>query len=121
MEISYDEFLELVCNIPDNPGAEMECPVTQTLNLIQGKWIEHILFYLCKKNSARFGEIHKSHPKMSKTMLSAVLKQLEQDGLVIRQQYNEIPPHTEYSLTEDGKALMPVFYEMFKWGDKHFK
>ena len=43
------------------------------------------------------------------TMLSSILKQLETDNLVIRQHFNEIPPHTEYSLTESGKALMPIF------------
>lgn len=52
-------------------------------------------------------------------MLSSVLRKLEADGLVMRQQYNEIPPRTEYSLTESGKALMPIFYEMFKWGLKY--
>ena len=117
MEITYEEFLVLVRTKADNSDSDSnsECPVTQTLNLIQGKWVLNILFYLCRTDSARFGEIHKSHPKMSKTMLSSVLKQLERNGLVIRHQFNEIPPHTEYSLTENGKALMPIFYEMFKW------
>lgn len=120
MEISYEDFLDILTNTPDNFSESSKCPVTQTLNLIQGKWVEHILFYLCKKRSARFGEIHKAYPNISKTMLSSVLKQLEQEGLVIRRQFNEIPPHTEYSLTDDGKALMPIFYEVFKWGTKHF-
>ena len=70
----------------------------------------------CKKGTSRFGEIHKENPQVSKTMLSTMLKQLEADGLVIRQQHNEMPPRTEYSLTESGKDLMPIFYEMYKWG-----
>lgn len=119
MELSYVEFLNHLQNTPDNPMPESKCPVTQTLNLIQGKWVAYILFYLCKKKSARFGEMHKAYPKISKTMLSSVLKQLELEGLVVRQQFNEIPPHTEYTLTESGNALMPIFYEMFKWGNKY--
>lgn len=96
------------------------CPVAQTLNLIQGKWKAHILYFLCRHKTARFGEIHKTHPKISKTMLSSVLKQLEQDGLVVKEQFNEIPPHTEYSLTEEGQRLMPIFNEIAMWGKKHF-
>lgn len=116
MEITYENFLKLLSESDYTSGGDGECPVTQTLNLLQGKWVEHILFYLCKKESARFGEIHNAYPNISKTMLSSVLKQLEQEELVIRKQFNEIPPHTEYSLTDAGKALMPIFYEMFKWG-----
>lgn len=119
MEISYQEFLHLIKRAFDTPQGQSACPVTKTLNVIQGKWREHILFFLCQKECSRFGEISKAHPQISKTMLSTVLKQLEADGLVIRRQYNEIPPRTEYSLTESGKELMPIFYEMFKWGTKY--
>lgn len=52
-------------------------------------------------------------------MLSTMLKQLEADGIVIRQQHNEMPPRTECSLTESGQELMPIFYEMYKWGAKY--
>jgi len=52
-------------------------------------------------------------------MLTATLRELETDGLVNRVQYNEIPPHVEYSLTEKGNDLLPIFYEIAKWGVKH--
>ena len=52
-------------------------------------------------------------------MLSASLKDLERDGLVTRRQYEEIPPRVEYSLTSKGADLMPVFYEMARWGLRH--
>lgn len=120
MDITYEDFLKLLKELSYTSDNDEECSIIQTLNMLQGKWVEHILFYLCKKESARFGEIHKAYPNISKTMLSTVLKQLEQDDLVIRKQFNEIPPHTEYSLTDDGKALMPIFYEMYKWGIHHF-
>ena len=49
-------------------------------------------------------------------MLTNSLRELEADGLVSRIQFNEIPPHVEYSLTEKGNALLPIFYEMTMWG-----
>ena len=49
-------------------------------------------------------------------MLASSLRELEKDGLVSRMQFNEIPPHVEYSLTEKGKGLLPVFYAMTEWG-----
>ncbi len=117
MEYSYDDFLALVSQSPENPDDNNI--VTQTLNLIQGRWVQHILFQLCRRGTCRFGELQKALPKISKSMLSSVLKQLETNGLVTRQQFNEIPPHTEYTLTEQGKDLMPIFYEIFRWGTKY--
>lgn len=52
-------------------------------------------------------------------MLTSVLRDLESLGIVNREQFNEIPPHVEYSLTEKGKALLPVFFELAKWGDAY--
>ena len=52
-------------------------------------------------------------------MLSSTLKELETDGLLTRTQFNEVPPHTEYSLTEAGRGLMRVFYELYKWQLKY--
>ncbi len=117
MEYSYEDFLELVSQSPDNPDENNI--VTQTLNLIQGRWVQHILFQLCRRGTCRFGELKKALPQISKSMLSSVLKQLESNGLVTRQQFNEIPPHTEYTLTPQGRELMPIFYEIFRWGTKY--
>lgn len=119
MDISYEEFMRGISETDDTKQDGEPCPVIKTLNLVQGKWKEHVLFFLCKKGTCRFGEIRKEYPQISVTMLTGVLKQLEADGIVIREQFNEIPPRTEYSLTEAGKALMPIFYEMFKWGKKY--
>jgi len=54
-------------------------------------------------------------------MLTKSLRELEDDGLIHREQFNEIPPHVEYSLTEMGRDLMPVFYSIMNWGFKHEK
>ena len=61
----------------------------------------------------------KAIPKITNTMLTSTLRDLERLGVVAREQFNEIPPHVEYSLTESGEALLPIFYEIAKWGDKY--
>lgn len=92
------------------------CPVHKALELFNGKWKTRILFELCKKESMRFGELKKAIPIVTNTMLSSTLKELEETGVIKREQFNEIPPHVEYSLTESGKALLPCFKELVKWG-----
>ena len=56
---------------------------------------------------------------ITNTMLTNALRELARDGLVVREQFNEIPPHVEYSFSEMGKDLLPVFYAMMIWGLKH--
>ncbi|MCM1577433.1 MAG: winged helix-turn-helix transcriptional regulator [Ruminococcus sp.] len=87
--------------------------------MLQGKWKLQIIYELCIKYPIRFGELKKNIGGITNTMLTASLRELEQDGLISRAQFNEIPPHVEYSLTEKGKALLPVFYEMTKWVFKY--
>lgn len=95
------------------------CPVTPLLLILQGKWKFQIIYELCIKDPIRFGELRKNMEGITNTMLTSSLRELEKDELVSRIQFNEIPPHVEYSLTEKGKALLPVFYEMTKWGFKY--
>ena len=78
-----------------------------------------ILYELCQKPSYRFGELKKAIPKITNTMLTATLRDLEELGIVTREQFNEIPPHVEYSLTDKGRALFPIFVEMAKWGEAY--
>lgn len=96
-----------------------ECPVKKTLDLFQGKWTLRIIYELSKKDSLRFGALKCAIPGISNTVLAATLKALEQEGLVSRTQFNEIPPHVEYSLTESSKALNSVFRAMSEWGSKY--
>lgn len=94
------------------------CCVLPVLGMLQGKWKTYILFELCKCDAIRFGELRKNLPEITNTMLTSSLRELEQDGLVSRIQYNEIPPRVEYSLTEKGQDLTPIFYEIYKYGMK---
>lgn len=68
------------------------------------------------QKSYAFWRIKKAIEGITNTMLTNSLRELEADGLVSRIQFNEIPPHVEYSLTEKGTALLPIFYEMTMWG-----
>lgn len=98
-----------------------DCPMRRTLELLSGKWRTHIIYELCKKPACRFGELQKAIPRITNTMLSSTLRDLESLGIVHREQFNEIPPHVEYSLTEKGKALLPAFFELAKWGETYLE
>ncbi len=92
-----------------------KCPVTAMLELIGGKW-KPVILYCIRSDKRRFGEIAARIPDISRKVLTEQLKELELDGLVVREQFKEIPPRVEYSLTELGKSLSPVLNEMEKWG-----
>ena len=95
------------------------CPIRGALELLNGKWRTHVLYELCRHPSLRFGEIKKAIPYITNTMLTSTLRDLEKLGIVAREQFNEIPPHVEYSLTDSGKDLLPIFYEIAKWSEAH--
>ena len=116
-ELSYEEYRKKVKEgILTDAG---NCPVTPLLLMLQGKWKFQIIYEMCIKDPIRFGELRKNIEGITNTMLTSSLRELEKDGLVSRIQFNEIPPHVEYSLTEKGKGLLPVFYAMTKWGFKY--
>lgn len=114
-ELTAEEYLNRVMNTE----VSERCPMRRTLELISGKWRTHIIYALCKNSPCRFGELKREVPGITNTMLTSTLRDLEALGIVHRQQFNEIPPHVEYSLTEKGKALLPVFTELAKWGENH--
>ncbi len=96
-------------------------PFAYAISLIEGKWKMHILFWLWKKGTMRYGELRKALESVSHKMLSNQLKELESDGLITRTEYPQVPPRVEYSLTETGLSLMPVLEELCHWGHSHFK
>lgn len=116
-DMNYQEYLDFVRHA--DSGISPQCPVCRTLELMNGKWRLIIIYELCKKESFRFGELKRAVPAITNTMLTTTLRDLEEIDFVKRVQYNEIPPHTEYSLTEKGKAFFPIFYEIAKWGETY--
>lgn len=115
-EMDYNEYLNFV---QTTVGFSTECPVCKTLELLNGKWRLVLIYELSKKESYRFGELKRAVPAITNTMLTNALRDLEEVGIVTRTQFNEIPPHVEYSLTEKGKAFFPIFYEIAKWGEMY--
>jgi DNA-binding HxlR family transcriptional regulator len=95
-----------------------QCPVTATLQLIGGRW-KTIILYTLTAGTKRFGEIAVRIPNISRKVLTEQLKELEADGLILREQYKEIPPRVEYTLTEMGKSLSSVFRELEIWGTEN--
>ena len=96
------------------------CPYATAQSLISGKWAVLILFYL-EEGPLRFNELLRKMPKMTHATLSVQLKNLEEKGLVARKQYDSIPPHVEYSLTEMGAKFHPVIEAIEKWGTEYIK
>ena len=90
-----------------------------TMSLIQGKYKMTILYTLMEFEVVRFNELKKYIRSISYKTLSSTLKELEADGLVHREEYPQIPPKVEYSLTERGKSLIPILDQMCAWGDAH--
>lgn len=93
----------------------VQCPVEATLDMIGGKWKGVILFRLTE-GTKRFGELRKLLPKITQRTLTQALRELEQDGLVHRRVYAEVPPKVEYSLTTLGRSLKPLLTRLKDWG-----
>ena len=90
-----------------------------TLSLISGKYKMTILYTLMEFGVVRFNEMKRYIRGISFKTLSATLKELEADGLVHREEYPQIPPKVEYSLTERGRSLIPILDQMCTWGEEH--
>jgi DNA-binding HxlR family transcriptional regulator len=98
---------------------EFFCPVTYTISVVGGKWKWIILYMIYRRETIRYGELKKKLPSIAHKTLSQQLKELEEGGLIHREQYNQIPPRVEYSLTEKGKSLIPILTLMAQWGEEH--
>jgi DNA-binding HxlR family transcriptional regulator len=91
-----------------------ECPVTYVMERIGGYWKPIILFHLLT-GSKRYSELKKSIPTITEKMLIQHLKQLEADGIIIREAKPVVPPYVTYRLSETGMGLRQVMYAMAKW------
>lgn len=94
------------------------CPVETTLMLIGDKWKVLILRDLMS-GTKRFGELKKSIGTVSQKVLTAQLRNMEENGLVTRKVYAEVPPRVEYSLTALGQSLKPILDSMQAWGEEY--
>lgn len=94
-------------------------PFRYTLSLIGGKWKMLILYIIADKQTIRYNELQRQIGKITYKTLSLQLKELQEDGLVRRKEYPQIPPKVEYSLSEKGKSLLTVLDAMCYWGQNN--
>ena len=94
------------------------CPVETTLTMISDKWKVLILRDLLT-GTKRFGELKKSLTGVSQKVLTSQLREMEENGLVARTAYTEVPPRVEYSLTPLGRSLKPIMDAMRVWGEQY--
>lgn len=103
-------------NYEGNIVSLSDVPFGYTLSMIGGKWRLIILYWLVEYESIRFNELYRKIGSITYKTLSTQLKQMEQDGLVIRKEYPQIPPKVEYSLSDKGRSLYPIMEAMCEWG-----
>ena len=94
----------------------LRCPMRFALEVVGGKWKLAIICALAEHSPARFNELRRKVAGITNVMLAQSLKDLEAYGLVDREQFNEIPPRVEYTLTGKGMSLMPALRNLAEWG-----
>lgn len=99
-------------------GIKTNCAVAICTHIIGGKWKPRILYYL-RKGKKRSGDLKKNIHGITDKMFSISLRELENDGLLTRKVFPEVPPRVEYQLTEVGSSIIPVIEKMADWGENH--
>ena len=102
------------------PSHARACPIEVVLHLLSGKWKPIILHHF-NQGTQRFGQLRRLLPDATPQMLTSHLRELENDGLVHREVYAQVPPKVEYSLTELGRSLGPVVGSMAQWGEAYIR
>lgn len=95
------------------------CGVEDTLGIFVGKWKPVILLLMMEMGTARFSEIQRTVPQITQKTLTKQLRDLEEEGIIDRVIYPEVPPRVEYSITDYGKTLQPLLNAMHEWGTAH--
>ena len=100
---------------PLAPDPTEDCPVTRCLAVIGGKW-KPVLLFAISNGVDRFGALRRAIPGITKQMLTQQLRELEEDGVLSRTVFAEVPPRVEYALTDRGRSLLSVVAAMRDWG-----
>lgn len=98
---------------------DLGCPLRLTMSLIESKWKTCILDGLRDGRAMRPSAIHKLLPEAAPRVLDIQLKEMMEDGLVVKTIYPELPPRSEYEITELGMTLLPIIDIMMRWGEEH--
>jgi DNA-binding HxlR family transcriptional regulator len=94
------------------------CSIDYAFRRVGGKYKGRILIYLWRNNVLRYGELRRHVIDITPKMLTQTLRELEEDELIRRVAFNELPPRVEYSLTDTGLRLVPFIHELKEWGDQ---
>lgn len=97
------------------------CPIRYTLDIVGGKWKLPIICLLASGNPIRYSSIKRKLDGITNMMLAQSLKELEAVGIVHREQYNEVPPRVEYTLTNKGSSIVPILMQLAEWGAEHMQ
>ena len=92
------------------------CPVLYTMSILGQRWKFPILWHLAEEGSLRYNELKRGIPLITNIMLTQSLRELENSYLIERKDFDTIPPHVEYSLSERGKTLIPILNSIHEWG-----
>ncbi|WP_181347006.1 helix-turn-helix domain-containing protein [Thalassobacillus sp. CUG 92003] len=95
------------------------CRVEDALSILVGKWKPIILLYLLQEGTKRFNELKRSMPDITQKMLTKQLRELEEEDIIARVVYPQVPPKVEYSITDYGRSLEPILEAMHEWGTNH--
>ena len=100
---------------------DIRCPLEYGLEVFGGKWNSRIICVLAAKEVLRYSELRKEMGNITDAVLSASLKELITNGIIIRKSYDEIPPRVEYSLSEKGRSVVPILQSICKWSGAFYK
>ncbi|MCO6148425.1 helix-turn-helix domain-containing protein [Flavobacterium sp. NRK1] len=103
------------------PEKLQPCGVDYAFKRIGGKYKARILWHLGSKKVLRYGELSRTLPDITTKMLTQTLRELEDDKLINRKMYHEVPPKVEYSLSHTGEELIPFIKHLHNWGNKQLK
>ena len=97
------------------------CKAAPMLEWLGNKWALVVLVKISENEPVRFNELYRNIPSVSEKVLSQVLRQLTTDGIICRELFPDVPPRTEYSVTEFGKTLLPHVEALLNWGRENFE
>ena len=117
VDFHHDKNFIMVKKLKETPT----CSVDYAFRRIGGKYKGRIMWHLHMKHVLRYGELKRTLPDITTKMLNQTLSELEEDELIIRNAYHEVPPKVEYNLSDVGKELIPIIEHLKTWGDKKMK
>ncbi len=100
---------------------EIRCPLEYGLDIFGGKWKSRIICVLAEKGVLRYSELRREMTNISDAVLAATLKELIGDDIIVRRQFDEIPPHVEYALSEKGISVVPILQSICRWAGAYHK